>query len=411
MRIGIDILDVDRIEKACRNPRFLDRIFTENEKSYIAERRNSPRTIGGMFSAKEAASKMIGRGISGYEWKDIEILHMDNRKPVAVFHGKALEFLEEAKLTDVDLSISHSDKSITAVCAGLVKESRIQELPDSGIVLPKRKDESHKGSYGRVAVIGGSTGMSGAPCMSSFSALRTGSGLVYTLVPKAISDVVSIKSLESIVVPVDDQGRGHFTENSYNSMSENLDRMDVLAIGPGMSSEAGVLEFVKRLVSRDCPKVIDADGINALSREKSLLTGISNAVLTPHLAEFSRLIGKDLAEVEQDKAKWAREFVAEYDVVLVLKGHHTLVIDKDNEYVNTTGNPGMATAGSGDVLTGIIASLIGQGLGLFEASKTGVYLHGLAGDLAAEDKGEYGMIARDVISKIPYAAKIIVSER
>ncbi len=273
-------------------------------------------------------------------------------------------------------------------------------------LLGKRKKDSHKGNYGRVGVIGGSEGMSGAPYLTALSALRTGSGYSYIFVPRAIEMIMSIKLTEGIIRPIEDGGKGHFTRESLLDMLTYMDNMDVLAIGPGMGVDVDrtylLLEILKKA---NMPIVLDADGLNCLVHDLSILKEHENQmVITPHPGELSRLLNISIGELEASRVYYSEYMANKYNIVVVLKGHNTVVACPGlKTYINKTGNPGMATAGTGDVLTGVIASLIAQGLKVFDAAKLGAYLHGLAGDITKEKIGEYGMIASDILANIPLA--------
>jgi NAD(P)H-hydrate epimerase len=201
--------------------------------------------------------------------------------------------------------------------------------------------------------------------------------------------------------------QGHISEEAVRELLHGAQTHDVLAVGPGLGRSLGISALVTTLLSETAiPIVLDADGLNALESARVLSWSRKAAlVLTPHPGEFARLIGSDVPTVQANRQDLATEFAREYGVVLVLKGHQTIVTDGQRVYVNTTGNPGMATAGSGDVLTGAVAALIGQGTRPFEAAQLGVYLHGLAGDLARDELGEMGMTAADVLHYLPYALK------
>lgn len=278
--------------------------------------------------------------------------------------------------------------------------------------LKKREDRTNKGDYGRVGIIGGSTGMSGSIFLSTESALRTGSGLVYGIVPKSLETIMSIKLIEAIVKPIEDESLGYFTERSIEEIFMEIENMNVLGIGPGMGVDSNRVKLISEIISDvEIPMVIDADGLNCLSKNIELLHKKKNEiVLTPHPGEMSRLIGVSIDEIEKDRIRYAKEFSKKYNIILVLKGNKTVVSNnKGDVYINDTGNPSMATAGSGDVLTGIISSLIGQGYDVFESAKLGVYIHGLSGDISRDKLGEYGVLARDILDNIPLAMKSLIS--
>lgn len=275
-------------------------------------------------------------------------------------------------------------------------------------LLLTRGSKTHKGTYGRVGILGGSRGMTGSIYLSSKASLRSGAGLVYTIIPKSLETIMSIKLTEPIIRSIDDGGLGYFTRDSENHILEFIKDMDVLALGPGLGVDQARVDLVSNIVrNASKPLVIDADGLNCLSRNMEVLCDRkSDIIITPHLGEASRMLGISIEEIERDREYYARLLAEKYNVFTVLKSETTILASpKGDIYINNIGNPGMATAGSGDVLTGIIAGLLGQGLEIFDGVKLGIYIHSLAGDLAADDKGEYGMIASDILDNIPYAIK------
>lgn len=270
--------------------------------------------------------------------------------------------------------------------------------------LPRRERESHKGDYGKVNIISGSVGYTGAPCLAAAGALRAGAGLVSVGVPGDIYSIVAAKLLCAMPYPL---GQGPcLTSGALEEAVERCRGKDAVAVGPGLGSDPFTFELVRRLIRRvECPLVLDADGINALAGHIDVLDSRRGrlTVLTPHLGEFARLLGR---EVGSDRAAEAQDFATARGCYLVLKGHKSLVACPDGSiYVNQTGNPGMATGGSGDVLTGMCAGLLAQGLEPREAITAAVYLHGLAGDLAARELGEYAMTAGDILQYLPQALR------
>ncbi len=281
-------------------------------------------------------------------------------------------------------------------------------------VLSHRKPHTHKGDYGHIFVLAGSRGLSGAAILCADSAMRTGAGLVTLGIPESLYPIVARRVfLEVMAKPLPETKEQALHQSAYKKIFDFAQKTDVLAIGPGLSRNHSTQRLILKIISAiDKPMVIDADGLNALVGHLNILRTTHYArrmtILTPHLGEFSRLIGKPVIEVEKNREILAKKFSSDYNIILVLKGHKTVVVSPGKKvYINTTGNPGMATAGSGDVLTGMIAALLAQGLHGFEAAKLGVYLHGLAGDLAAREKTQAGMIASDIIEKIPQAIKRI----
>ncbi len=273
-------------------------------------------------------------------------------------------------------------------------------------IIRKRKRDSHKGTYGRVGILAGSKGMAGAAVLNCNAALRSGAGLVKACVTDSIYNVVEAMSLEAITYPFDEN------DIPYSDLNKELISFsDVIATGSGCANMKNYSEILSFLVeSSEKPLILDAEGINTLDPE-ALKRHRQDIVLTPHYGEMARLIKKDTGYFREDIAAKASEFANRYNVFLVLKGPRTVISCPDGRsYINTTGNPGMATAGSGDVLTGMIAGLAGQGIGLISALRTAVYLHGLSGDLGSGRYGENSLIASDIISFIPEAMKTIQLE-
>ncbi|MDR7856573.1 NAD(P)H-hydrate dehydratase [Tissierella sp.] len=412
---GIDIVNVNRIRKILseKRNRFYDKIFTEKEIEYIRNSGHKATTVAGLFAAKEAISKVIGTGIGFVRWKDIEIVHDDNGKPYVNVAGNGNEIMRELCLDSIELSISHEEDYAVAIAIGHVSDSKdsdsinIEEAFRT--LLPKRKLDSHKGTYGRVGIIGGSKGMTGAPYLASQAALKTGSGLVYTVVPNLLDPIMSIKLTESIVKSAEDNGKGHFTRDSLSDILRIIEDKDVLGIGPGFGVDDERLYIMEQiLINYNKPIVIDADALNCISTNPDILLHNKSIIITPHPGELARLLGKSIEEIQENRIFYSKYASEKYNIIVVLKGLNTIIASPRGDlYVNTTGNPGMATGGSGDLLTGIIASFVGQGLKLYDAARLGVYCHGLAGDLASLDKGEYGVIATDVLEEIPYSIKKI----
>ncbi|MFZ5651701.1 MAG: NAD(P)H-hydrate dehydratase [Bacillota bacterium] len=270
--------------------------------------------------------------------------------------------------------------------------------------LPFRPNSSHKGDYGRVLVIAGSRGMAGAACLASGAAARSGAGLVTLVVPEAVYNPVAAGLTEVMVVPAPDTSEGTLSRKAVPVIRAMLDRADVMALGPGISGNAETQEAVREIVSiSTIPFVLDADGLNALSGQTGILKKVkAPAVLTPHPGEMGRLTGLSSGAVQQDRLNLARWWSSKWGAVLVLKGARSLVACPDGTvYINPSGNPGMATGGSGDVLTGVIAGLMAQGMESARAAAAGVFMHGLAGDSAAVEKGMMGLIAGDILRALP----------
>lgn len=280
--------------------------------------------------------------------------------------------------------------------------------------LPSRPSPAHKGNFGRVLVVAGSRGMTGAACLTGESALRAGAGLVTVAVPETLHDIMEGKLTEVMTTPLPDTGKGALGRGARQRILSLLEDSDVLAIGPGLSQAAEVVALVKELLpSVRVPCVLDADAINALAGAGEVLRKVqAPVVITPHPGEMARLMGVTTKEIQEDRIGAAVKAAEKWRVVTLLKGARTVVAAPDGAiYINPTGNPGMATAGSGDVLTGVVASLIAQGMETARAAAAGAYIHGLAGDLAAREKGMMGMIAGDILSALPAATRELAESR
>ena len=275
-------------------------------------------------------------------------------------------------------------------------------------VFPRRKPDTHKGDYGHIFILAGSLGLSGAAVLCANSAMRSGAGLVTLGVPEGVYSIIAKKAYPEVMVrPLAETKDKTLSLKAYPAIMSLIEKTDVLAVGPGLSRNPQTQKLIRRIISNiHKPMVIDADALNALSGNLEILRINPNLkILTPHPGEFSRLSGAPRVYIQKNRETLAKKFAYDYNIILVLKGHNTVVASPNKLYVNKTGNPGMATAGSGDVLTGIISALLGQGLDGFSAAKSGVYLHGLAGDLAARKKTKPGMIASDIIDHIPEGIK------
>ena len=282
------------------------------------------------------------------------------------------------------------------------------EKPNSPVRLPKRARESSKRDYGRLLILAGSRGYTGAPSFASRAAVRGGAGLVWLGVPESIYAVTAVKNDEAMPFPLPCDAQGRLTAEALPEVEARLERMSCLAIGPGLGRSAGVTELVQgALAASRVPTVVDADALWALSRDMSSLEDAAcPLVLTPHEGEFAMLGGL----LDGDRVASARRFASRWGCTLVLKGSGSVVAFPDGEcYVNQTGNPGMARGGSGDVLTGLMAAMLCQ-LPFRDAVRAAVYLHGLAGDMAAGELGEYGMTPTDMIRLLPAALKTVTEE-
>jgi ADP-dependent NAD(P)H-hydrate dehydratase len=277
----------------------------------------------------------------------------------------------------------------------------VNQLP----ALPPRPADSNKGTFGRVLVISGSGGMSGAAVLCGSAALRSGAGLVRVAVPSGILPIVAAGNPCYMTAPMPEDEHGRFSDRAAESLLALAQGNSVVAMGPGFGRSPTITALVSALLTQlSMPIVLDADGLNALHTDR-LRDRTAPLIMTPHPGEFSRLSGLDIPTIQNGRQEVATRFAAEHGVILVLKGQGTVVTDGKRIFVNTTGNPGMATAGSGDVLTGVIAGFLAQGLEPFAAAQLGVYIHGFAGDMARDALGEVGMMAADLLTYLPQAIR------
>ena len=280
------------------------------------------------------------------------------------------------------------------------------------LLLSPRRPVSHKGSFGRVLVLAGSPGFTGAAALSSRAALRAGAGLVTLGIPESLNPVLEAKCTEVMTLPLPETPHRTFSLRAERQILDFCRRADVAVLGPGLSRNEETGELVRTLVRRcPCPLVIDADGLNLIARDVSLLRSArSSLILTPHPGEMARLTGLPPGEILANREKIARGFARRYGVTVVLKGAGTLIAPPQGTLrINLTGNPGMATGGTGDVLTGLIAGFQAQGLSPLDAACLGVYVHGRAGDRAAEKVGQISLIASDLLEEVPAVLKKIFS--
>lgn len=371
--IGIDIIEIERVKKVYEKheDRFLERIFNPEEITYIKSRPNFYESLSAYFATKEAVSKANGTGIDGVAFKDIKL--------------KFNPYIAEIGEKTFTYSVSHEREFAVAV-AKEIKTSERLEVPKEFKGVLNRKKDSHKGDFGRVGFVCGSEEMPGALILSVMASLRTGSGLVYFHTDREIKNLVLSKCFEAI----------------YRENLEFLKEMDAACIGQGLGQSKEKIEIFLKVVEEEIPMVIDADGLNILSKNLEKVE-LKNKVLTPHMGEFSRLTKLTIEEIKENKIEIAKEFARRNRTVVLLKGNETIVTDGKRVYINKTGGPELATAGSGDVLSGIITSLLGRKIEPFKAASMGAYIHGLSGSIAKDKLGENSVIARDIVRNIPSA--------
>ena len=281
--------------------------------------------------------------------------------------------------------------------------------PDDVIYrLPVRAQDTHKGECGRVFILAGSIGMTGAAVMTAEACVRSGAGLVVLGIPASLNSIAEAKLTEAMTVPLEMIQNGGFSPLAEKEIRSRLNWATACAIGPGISRVKEICESVRNIIKNIAiPAVIDADALYALAEKPECLKNLpEKCILTPHLGEFARMLEMETEAVKENRVELALEKAADWNAVIVLKGSPTLIACQDgNIYCNPSGNPGMATGGVGDVLTGHLAALLGMGMPPDDAAIAGVYLHGLAGDFAAAEKGEFGMKAGDIIDKLPEVLK------
>lgn len=315
-----------------------------------------------------------------------------------------LEYVGDLIVADIGFPPSLIEKENIEI--NLTSSKEVKEL------LPQRYPDSHKGDYGRVLVLAGSVGFSGAAYLCSQGALRIGAGLVTLGVPESLNEVMEVKLTEVMTKPLPETKEKTLSLRGENVILDLVKRFDVLALGPGLSTNQETKELVRRLITKvSIPLVIDADGLNALAESVGVINKVkAPLILTPHPGELARLLKVTIEEVQSKRIEMAKRAAERLGVILVLKGARTIIACPSGEvFINPTGNAGMASGGTGDVLTGMIAGLLGQGLKPLQASLAGVYLHGLAADLRVKRVGELSLIATDLLDALPEAVREVRS--
>lgn len=372
--IGIDMVYIPRVQNILerRDEAFLEKIFSREERRTL---RMDAAHIAGRFAAKEAMAKALGDGIFKAGLKNLIVETDDRKRPYGYYKDRIFR-----------LSVSHEKDYAIAVAR--LEETEVSNLSkEVARLLPVLQQTDHKGRRGRAAIVGGSEGMYGSVDLSSSAALRAGCGLSYAFVPDEIFRDFSLRMREVIV--------------KKQSAIDELYAMDAIGLGPGMGRGDEARDVFLHVYGLSKPMVVDADGLYHLAQEKPAAEG--DKIYTPHEGEMARLLDRDISWVRDHRDEAVDEFLARHGGVVVLKGHESIVASKEKRATNETGNAGMATAGSGDVLTGIITACLAQGMNCFQAARLGVYIHGLAGDLGALHKSERGLIASDLITYLPEA--------
>ncbi|OGC08642.1 NAD(P)H-hydrate dehydratase [candidate division KSB1 bacterium RBG_16_48_16] len=315
---------------------------------------------------------------------------------------------EYAGIVDiVDISMPESVASLKDPKTYLV------ERRDIAGKLPKRSADAYKNQCGTAGVLAGSTGYTGAAALTAEAVLRAGAGLCYLMAPEKLNVIYETKLTEVITVPFNDFNSGAFHSANFSDMLPKLREQDAVAIGPGIGQSEKTADLVHALLSElDKPMVLDADGLNVCAERLDLVKNYkSDLIITPHPGELARLAGVQVSNILADRIEFARRFAMDIGKIVVLKGGPSLIAMPDGRlYLNSTGNAGMATAGAGDVLTGLIAGLLAQGCPAPDAALAGVFIHGLAGDLAAEGLGQHGLLAGDILKWTAKAIQSLLEE-
>ncbi len=309
----------------------------------------------------------------------------------------AADFTGEIKCVDISIP-DYISNSVGATIDIIDNELFIQNMP-------KRRNNSHKGDYGKLLIVGASKGLTGAAYLSSQAAMLCGNGLVTLAIPDCVNDILEAKTTETMTFPLKSID-GHIAYDCADDILEKAKNCNAILIGPGMGTSDDAQKLVEKLIlTSTIPLILDADAINCIAKNINILNNSkSNITLTPHSVEFSRLTRLSLNEIEKNRVKASYDFATKYGVTLILKGSRTIVTSKDGmQYINITGNPGLATGGSGDILAGMVASFISRGVNSHIACAMAVYLHGICGDVASSKYGEESVIASSILNCIPNA--------
>ena len=416
-RVGVDVAAIPRIAEAHRRfgSRFLHKFLSDREIAYCGD---SPERWAGRWAAKEAIGKAMPTGVLRPRMRDVEILPSDDGRP----HVQVAPATTLSGRT-VDVSIAHDGHFAVAVAVipdALSPSPLVGQrlnfpppmgegqgggsvLPD-GFKLPARPRDGHKGTFGTVVVLAGSQGFTGAAYLTSMGAARSGAGIVRLLVAQSIYPILAEKCDEVVVGPVPEISPGVVGHASLSGVMRGFAGADAGVIGPGIGRDASTRRLVEDLVPRvAAPLVLDADALNLLSEHRALLPRLpSQIVLTPHPAEFARLADLETIAVQRDRRGIASRFAKAWNKVVVLKGADSVIAAPDGRVtVNPIATPALASGGTGDVLAGLIAGLLGQKVPPFEAAVTGVHVHAVAGLDLESQLGQAGVLASDLLLQIP----------
>jgi hydroxyethylthiazole kinase-like uncharacterized protein yjeF len=396
MVVGVDVTVVDRIAAALeRHPRFAERIYTEGERRYSA---GKPERWASRWAAKEAVQKLCSSsGERMPKYRDIEIVRRRGGPPRVHIRGEE---------TSIGLSLTHDGGLAIAVAVNNIEpRSRPATLPDH-LVLADRPDDGHKGTFGRVVVVAGSKSLTGAPRLAAMGAARGGAGLVEVCIPEAIHAIVAAGCLEVMPTPLADARTGTLHPDAVPALRERLRGADALVIGPGLGRAPGTVSaLLELLVTLPCPAVVDADALNIVAASGfDWKRTEQTVVVTPHPAEMGRLAAISTEAVQADRIATAERYAQLHGVVVVLKGAETVIAASGHPtHVDHHRVVALATGGTGDVLAGVIGSMLAQGLEPRDAAVAGVTIHAEAGQVVQAQRGRAGALASDVIDALPAA--------
>jgi hydroxyethylthiazole kinase-like uncharacterized protein yjeF len=401
MVVGVDVTVVDRIAAALRrHPRFAQRIYTDSEQRYAAAK---PERWASRWAAKEAVKKLYGSmGERIPTYRNIEVVRRRGGAPQVHVRGEP---------TDIALSLTHDGGLAIAVAVNRVGGRR-RALPDApqGLVLAARPDDANKGTFGRVVVVAGSKDFTGAPRLAAMGAARGGAGLVEVCVPESIHAIVAAGCLEVMPTPLPDAGTGVLHPDALPTIRERLKGAAALVIGPGLGrNPETVSALLELLVGLPCRAVVDADALNIVAASGfDWMRCEESIVITPHPAEMARLAGTDTNAVQADRLAIAEGYAKRYRVVVVLKGAETVVAASgEPTHIDRHHIVALATGGTGDVLAGLIGSLLAQGLSARSAAVAGVSIHAQAGLMVQARRGRAGALASDLLDTLPAAQELL----
>jgi NAD(P)H-hydrate epimerase len=396
MGVGLDVVSVERVMAAIeRSPRFVERVYTQREREACA---GHPERWASTWAAKEAVRKLIGaRGQQMPPLMSVEVIREPPSAPRVAVRGRAVR---------ISVSLSHD----AGVAAAVVSDADVTPpaTPEQvqGVRLPDRPDDAHKGTFGRVVVVAGSRGFTGAPVLASMGAARGGAGLVTLCVPAAIHAIVATRCLEVMPTALDDDGQGVLLPDMLEALDEQLARADAVVLGPGLGRAHDTADAVVGILeSLPCPAVVDADALNIVAeRDHSWRAGDTPLLITPHPAEMARLAHLETAAVQGDRLATATSYARKHGVVVVLKGSNTVVAAPDGRvHVDEHRVVALATGGTGDVLAGLCGAMAAQGLDGFEAAVAAVTVHAEAGLRVQAVRGRAGALASDLLEELPAA--------